>query len=124
MHVSPTALVECFPKNRSARDGVAAPALKVDKGVAPDTRSDDERRHSDTFVIAVGKDTKRSILAVTAGFAKFCPRPPNNPFTMHIAATEPKTSCHKGRLAGTLSARMSPVTAAERSERVFSLFVI
>ena len=56
-----------------------------------------------------------------AGFAKFLPRPPNNPLTATIATSAPNTACHSGMDTGRLYASNTPLTAAERSEMVLGL---
>ena len=43
-------------------------------------------------VIAAVNDSISTILAVIAGFAKFCPIPPNRHFTITIATKQPITA--------------------------------
>ena len=62
----------------------------------------------------------RIILAVAAGLAKFCPIPPKSCFTTTIAITLPSAACQSGIVTGRLSAKIMPVTTAERSSTVLS----
>ncbi len=59
------------------------------------------------------KEINRKHLAASAGFMKFCPRPPNSIFTTRMANTPPTTPIHQGADAGRFSASSSPVTTAE-----------
>ena len=59
-----------------------------------------------------------------AGLAKFLPMPPNRHFTITMAKKEPMTACHRGMVTGRFMARSMPVITAERSETVFSFFMI
>ncbi len=60
-------------------------------------------------------------LAPSAGFIKFCPRPPNTILTTTIAKNPPTTPIHQGALGGRFNANNSPVTTAEKSVIVFFL---
>ena len=62
--------------------------------------------------------------AVTAGFTKFLPSPPNAHLMITIANTLPTRHCQRVTDVGRLSARMSPVTALERSVAVWGFFAI
>ena len=75
-------------------------------------------------VIADGKETSRTILAAIAGFAKFCPNPPNICLTTITAATLPIIPIQTGRVGGRFIPSRSPVTAAERSPTVTSFLKI
>ena len=55
---------------------------------------------------------KRKHLAPSAGFIKFCPRPPKSCFTIKIPNTLPSAPIHHGAVGGILSPRSSPVTTA------------
>ena len=57
----------------------------------------------------------------SAGLAKLYPRPPNSCLVMTMATNAPTTAIHSGILTGMLSARMMPVTTAERSPAVLGL---
>ena len=52
----------------------------------------------------------------SAGFAKFMPMPPNSCLTTMMATKSPMSSWPMGMPTGTFSARMMPVTTADRSE--------
>ena len=69
------------------------------------------------------KEIRRKHLAPSAGFIKFCPRPPNSIFTTRMANTPPITPIHQGTLTGRFRARRSPVTTAEKSQMVTSFFI-
>ena len=76
------------------------------------------------FVISAANAIKRKHLALSAGFMKFCPSPPNRHFTTTIANTPPITASHHGRVAGRFNASSSPVTTALRSSIVCFLCTI
>ena len=76
------------------------------------------------MVMYPAKETMRNIRAVTAGFAKFCPRPPKSCFTITMAMKLPSPAIQNGTVTGRLSARITPVTAALRSPMVCSRFMI
>ena len=113
-HVSPMAPA-LLPMSISRIEGSSPSAVpsRITSGVAEETAST-------PFGTAVAatvfeKAIIINTLAVTAGFAKFCPIPPNMHLTMIIANTAPTATCHNGIVTGRLSARISPDTTALRS---------
>jgi len=76
------------------------------------------------FVIDTENAKNITIRAVTAGLAKFLPKPPKSCFTSMIATALPNTACQIGIVTGRLNAKRTPVMHAEKSFIVFSLFVI
>ena len=54
-------------------------------------------------------------LAPKAGFIKFCPRPPNNCFTIIMANAPPSAAFQYGKVHGRFNARIIPVTTALKS---------
>ncbi len=68
--------------------------------------------------MAVGKEISRKHLAASAGFMKFCPRPPKSIFTTRMAKTPPSAAIHRGMVTGRFRANSSPVTTADRSVTV------
>ena len=59
----------------------------------------------------------------SAGFIQFWPRPPNICFAMMIAKTAPSAGIQSGISGGMFSARIIPVTTAEKSEMVTVFFM-
>ena len=51
------------------------------------------------------------------------PKPPNSCLVITIATKAPTTPIHKGRLTGKLSARIRPVTTADRSPTGLGFFI-
>ena len=74
--------------------------------------------------MAPEKATSMMTRAVMAGLAKFCPMPPKNCLTTMMATKEPNMACQMGISTGRFSARIRPVTAADRSVMVQVRFVI
>ncbi len=72
-------------KKTCCRSG-SAPGFNTARGVAPENVSVTK------FVIGPVNAIRRKHLAASAGFIKFCPRPPNNCFTIIIANTHPTIS--------------------------------
>ena len=66
----------------------------------------------------VANDIKRTIRATRAGFAKFCPMPPNKHFTITIATKHPIIAIQYGKFDGMLNAKSTPVTIALLSDIV------
>ena len=87
------------------------------RGVAPVTPSYVKE------VICPAKDTIKKHLAPSAGFIKFCPRPPNNCFTIMIANTLPMIAIQIGNVDERFNASKSPVTAALPSLTVKGSFI-
>ena len=94
-----------------------SPFFNNARGVAPVTPSYVK------LVIVPAKETSRKHLPPSAGFIKFCPRPPNSIFTMTMANTLPSTACQTGRVWGRFSASRSPVTTALKSFTVLFLCI-
>ena len=93
------------------------PAFNCASGVAPVTPSYTK------LVIWLVNESRRKHLAPRAGFIKFCPRPPNNCFTIRIANTLPIAPIHHGAVGGIFSPSNSPVTAALQSLIVIFLCI-
>jgi hypothetical protein len=74
-------------------------------------------------VISAVKDNIRTILAVMAGLAKFCPIPPNSCLTTATATIHPITASHIGIVTGKFNASSIPVTQADKSPIVCSRFI-
>ena len=64
--------------------------------------------------ICSGKDSRRTIRAAMAGFAKLLPIPPNISLITMIATSAPRTGIQSGMEEGMLYARRTPVTTADR----------
>ena len=77
-------------------------AESSERGVADATASYLQSVGCVKFVIADANDTSITILAVIAGFAKFCPIPPKSCFTITIATNEPTMHIHSGIDTGRL----------------------
>ena len=95
----------------------ASPALKFASGVGPVTPSYTK------YVIFPVNEIKRKQRAPSAGFIKFCPRPPNSCFTTMIANTEPSAPIQSGNVGGRFKASNSPVTTALKSWIVTGLCI-
>ena len=94
-----------------------SPFLINARGVAPVTPSYVK------LVIVPANDTNRKHLAPSAGFMKFCPKPPNSILTITIANTLPKTACQMGSVWGRFNASKRPVTTALKSLMVLFLWM-
>ena len=66
-------------------------------------------------VMRPGQDASRTARAMSAGLTKLHPIPPNSCFTSRMATAAPMRIIHQGAVAGRFSARITPVTAADRS---------
>ena len=63
----------------------------------------------------VGQEASSTARAASAGFIKLQPRPPNICLTSRMATALPTRIIHQGAVEGRFSARITPVTAADRS---------
>ena len=61
--------------------------------------------------------------ATRAGLAKFMPMPPNSCFISTMAMKAPTMAIHRGMVTGIFSARIMPVTTAERSPTGLGFFI-
>ena len=96
----------------------ASPLRIAASGVAPEYAS------MAKFVMSAANAISKKHRAPSAGFMKFCPKPPNIIFTMTIANTPPITASHQGSVAGRFKARRRPVTTALKSFIVLFLCTI
>ena len=92
-----------------------SPLLSNARGVAPVTPSYVK------LVILPANDISRKHLAASAGFMKFCPRPPKSCLTTIIAKTLPNITIQRGIVCGIFIPSKSPVTTALRSPTVIGL---
>ena len=74
-------------------------------------------------VIFAGNEFIRMIRAVSAGFTKFCPMPPNICFTTTMAITPPNAAIIGLMETGRFIASKTPVTTQERSPTVWRRFM-
>ena len=74
-------------------------------------------------VIFAGNEFIRMIRAVSAGFTKFCPMPPNICFTTTRAMTPPNAAMMGLMETGRFIASKTPVTTQERSPTVWRRFM-
>ena len=74
-------------------------------------------------VIFAGKEFIRMMRAVSAGFTKFCPMPPNICLTTTIAITPPNAAMIGLMETGRFIASKTPVTTQERSPTVCGRFM-
>ena len=74
-------------------------------------------------VIFAGNEFIRMIRAVSAGFTKFCPMPPNICFTTTMAMTPPNAAMMGLMETGRFIASRTPVTTQERSPTVWRRFM-
>ena len=84
----------------------------------------DQSSGATKLVITLVHAKSRKIRADMAGLAKFLPIPPKSIFAITMANSAPTTGTYIGTTAGRLSAKMIPVTTAERSPTVCSFFLM
>ena len=73
--------------------------------------------------MAAAKEISRKQRAASAGFIMLCPSPPNSCLTTRMANTPPSAGIHSGIPTGILTARITPVTTADRSPTVTGSFI-
>ena len=74
-------------------------------------------------VMRLAKPVNSTMRATRAGLAKFMPMPPNSCFISTMAMKAPTIAIHTGMVTGMFSARIRPVTTAERSPTGLGFFI-
>ncbi len=82
------------------------PAFNSANGVAPVMPS------TEKVLIVPANEINKKHLAASAGFIKFCPKPPNSCFTNKIANILPIIGIHHGTSGERFNANNKPVTNA------------